>query len=201
MQVSHLKRQSTDHDICTALKTLSEGLSATLVRALHEIDSLPRYRRDRARRLLLRWVVCSVGYVGLYGLADAVVIEDIEDVWDRSRCINRPHKLISDCANLVEVVAPEDPKYSPVRLIHASVDDFLLTNPQILEGGSLPEYHLYLLTDAHMLVTQNCIQYILLSPHSVKHVLPHYARVNWPAHVQLSESTGLQLLPQLGRIF
>ncbi|KAI0059375.1 hypothetical protein BV25DRAFT_1890024, partial [Artomyces pyxidatus] len=214
MQISHLQRQSTDHDIRSALSTLPVGLDATFIRALQSIESLPTQRRARAKTLL-RWVVCAEYPLCLTELVEAVAIDEMPPKsWDPSRCVNKPATLIDDCANLVfSTSAARGSQLATVQLVHSSVKDFLMQNPLLLEG-TLPSYHLYPIVKAHASIVNSCIKYFGILFGSVElhgedwtqtdlpeevdtHPFLQYASEFWPVHLRYSEESGCQLVGEL----
>jgi hypothetical protein len=213
LQVIHLQEQSTDYDIRNALKSLSSGLQPTFTRILKAIDRLPAPRRSRVQRLL-RWVVCAEHLLSLREISEAVVIHDMQGEWDDSRCINQPASLIEDCFNLVlctesSLQSPSDAK---VQLIHASVKEFLLQNPVLLD--SLADYHIFPFPNAQVTIVKDCLKYLRLMAEDVQwetkvwgmnsehkflyseDLAPFvaYASECWPQHLRASGPAGEQLV-------
>ncbi|KAI0250584.1 ankyrin repeat-containing domain protein, partial [Lactifluus subvellereus] len=196
LQISHLQEQRTDHDIRKALRSLTKGLQPTFTRILKSIDRLPVSRRFRVQRLL-RWVVCAVRPLSLRELSEAVVIHDMQETWDNSRCVNRPTALIEDCFNLVLCTEgfSQSSSDAKVQLIHASVKEFLLQNPVLL--GSLADYHIYPLPDAQVSIVEDCLKYLRLMAENVQleeSPFVNYASEFWPQHLRASGSAGEQLV-------
>ncbi|KAI0269374.1 hypothetical protein BC834DRAFT_951654, partial [Gloeopeniophorella convolvens] len=209
LQISHLQEQRTDHDIREALTTLSSGLQPTFIRILKSIDRLPATRRVRVQRIL-RWVVCAEHPLGLRELSEAVAIQDMQDNWDTSRCVNRPTSLIEDCFNLVLCTESSwQSRDSKVQLIHSSVKEFLLQNPLLL-GESLAAYHIYPLPDAYIAMVTDCFKYLGLvaqdANHNTysypvfdpmpeeRHPLVMYTSEFWPQHLRAAGPAGEQLV-------
>ncbi|KAI0061242.1 hypothetical protein BV25DRAFT_770234 [Artomyces pyxidatus] len=161
LQILHLRAQATEHDIIASLNEIPKGLDTTYNRALRQINALPDSRRVRVQRLL-RWLVCSFEPFSLEALVDAVVIDDMPlYTWDPDRCITDPCSLIDDCHNLVVLRSQGHSRTDGyVQLIHASVRDFLLGNPQAETG--LAAYHFDPGRDeTHSVLASNCVDYIL----------------------------------------
>ncbi|KAI0301911.1 hypothetical protein B0F90DRAFT_1667745 [Multifurca ochricompacta] len=161
LQISHLQEQRTDYDIRDALKSLTKGLEPTFSRILKSIDRLPPSRRARAKRVL-RWVACAEHPLSLCELSEAIVIQDMQQSWDKSRCVTRPTSLIEDCFNLV--FCTESSWQSPdakVQLIHSSVKEFLLQDPVVL-GESLADYHVYPFSEVQVTIVEDCLKYLQL---------------------------------------
>ncbi|KAI0055544.1 hypothetical protein BV25DRAFT_1895091 [Artomyces pyxidatus] len=179
LQILHLRARSTEHDIAASLEDLPEGLDATYNRALRQIHALPHRRRTHVQRLL-RWVICQRHPLGLEDLASAVVADDMpEYIWDPKRCIAQPRRLIDDCAHLVQAM------HGSVRLIHASVRDFLLGSPSAAEPG-LAAYHFHPgRDDTHLQLASSCVNR-LLQDHAADFPLSKlhsYAVYNWGEHI------------------
>lgn len=201
LQITHLQEQRTDYDVRCALRTLTRGLEPTYTRILKFIDRLPVPRRARAKRVL-RWVACAEHPLSLCELSEAIAIHDMQGVWDKSRCVNRPTTLIEDCSSLI--LCTENSWQSPdakVQLIHSSVKEFLLQNP-ILLGSSLTDYHIYPLPSTQVAIVEDCLKYLALlaeqqgSSHDLEHQHPFmtYACEFWPQHLRHSGQAGEQLV-------
>ena len=204
LQIAHLQEQRTDYDTRNAIQSLTRGLHPTFTRSLLSIDSLPPNRLARAKRVL-RWVVCAEHPMSLRDLSDAVVIPDMQQSWDRSRCINKPVTLIEDCFHLVHCIGSSgNSGDAKVKLIHSSVKEFLLQNPIAL-GSSLTDYHIYPFPDAQVTIAEDCLKYLRLiapeEPHSShpssiyqqiedRHPFLTYASEFWPQHLRASGPSG-----------
>lgn len=205
LQLAHLQEQRTDYDTRNAIQSLTRGLHPTFTRSLLSIDSLPPNRLARAKRVL-RWVVCAEHPMSLRDLSDAVVIPDMQQSWDRSRCINKPVTLIEDCFHLVHCTGISgNSGDAKVKLIHSSVKEFLLQNPTVL-GSSLTGYHIYPLPDAQVTIAEDCLKYLrLIAPEELSspsstfrvyeeieghHPFLTYASEFWPQHLRASGSSG-----------
>lgn len=204
LQIAHLREQKTDHDIRNAIQSLTRGLHPTFTRSLLSIDCLPAPRLARAQRVL-RWVVCAEHPMGLHELSEAVVVHDMEESWDRSRCVNKPISLIEDCFHLVHCTdISGKSREAKVQLIHSSVKEFLLQNPVVL-GSSLTGYHVYPLPDAQVTIAEDCLKYLQLKAQSInpngytvmfqfieedRHPFLTYASEFWPRHLRASGSSG-----------
>jgi hypothetical protein len=201
LQITHLQEKRTDHDVRQALRTLTMGLEPTYTRILRSIDHLPVARRARAKRVL-RWVACAEHPLSLRELSEAVAIHDMQGVWDKSRCVNRPTTLIDDCFSLI--LCTESSWQSPnakVQLIHSSVKEFLSQNTALL-GSSLTDYHIYPLPDAQVAIVEDCLKYLFLmakqqvSSYGLEHQHPFvtYACEFWPQHLRNSGPSGERLV-------
>lgn len=204
LQVAHLQEQRTDYDIRNALQSLTRGLHPTFTRSLQSIDCLPAHRLARAKRVL-RWVVCAEHPISLHELSEAVVVHDMQQLWDKSRCVNKPISLIEDCFHLVHCTdISGKSRDARVQLIHSSVKEFLLQNPTVL-GSSLTDYHIYPLPGAHVTIAEDCLKYLQLIAQSVHqsvytvdmsqpvedcHPFLPYASEFWPQHLRASGSSG-----------
>jgi hypothetical protein len=202
LQIAHLQEQRTDYDIRNSIQSLTRGLYPTFTRSLKSIDCLPAPRLARVQRVL-RWVVCAQHPMSLHELSEAVAVHDMEQSWDRSRCVNKPISLIEDCFHLVHCT--DISRDAKVQLIHASVKEFLLQNPVLL-GSSLMGYHIYPLPDAQVAIAKDCLKYLQLIAQPVKgssetksetiHILQYrhpflaYAGEFWPQHLRASGSSG-----------
>ena len=204
LQIAHLQEQRTDNDTRNAIQSLTRGLHPTFTRSLLSIDSLPPNRLARAKRVL-RWVVCAEHPMSLRELSDAVVIPDMQQSWDRSRCVNKPVTLIEDCFHLVHCTdISGNSGDAKVKLIHSSVKEFLLQNPTAL-GSSLTGYHIYPLPEAQVTIAEDCLKYLrLIAPEEPRssytstiyqqiedhHPFLAYASEFWPQHLRASGSSG-----------
>lgn len=204
LQIAHLQEQRTDYDTRNAIQSLTRGLHPTFTRSLLSIDSLPPNRLARAKRVL-RWVVCAEHPMSLRELSDAVVIPEMQQSWDRTRCINKPVTLIEDCFHLVHCIdISGNSGEAKVKLIHSSVKEFLLQNPTVL-GFSLTGYHIYPLPDAQVTIAEDCLKYLqLIAPEELRNSYPvgiyqqiedrhpflTYASELWPQHLRASGSSG-----------
>src|SRR5712671_3097446 len=200
LQINHLQEQRTDHDVRTALKSLTRGLQPTFTRILKSIDRLPVPRRARTKRVL-RWVVCAAFPLTLGELSEAVAIRDMQDVWDESRCVNRPATLIEDCFSLVLCTDNER-----VQLAHSSMKEFLLQDPGLFDP-SLADYHIYPLLDAHVSIVEDCLKYLQLKAETMQwgsgadrwppfcpDPFINYASEFWPQHLRVSGPAGGSLV-------
>ncbi|KAH8999495.1 hypothetical protein EDB92DRAFT_2081633, partial [Lactarius akahatsu] len=200
LQITHLQEQRTDYDIRNALRTLTRGLHPTFTRSLQSIDRLPALRLARAKRVL-RWVVCAEYPMNLHELSEAVAVHDMQQSWDKSRCVNKPISLIEDCFHLVHCTdLSGKSRDAKVQLIHSSVKEFLLQNPMVL-GSSLAGYHIYPLPDAQVIIAEDCLKYLQLIARSVhqsemsqimedRHPFLSYAIEFWPQHLRASGPSG-----------
>ena len=204
LQIAHLQEQRTDNDTRNAIQSLTRGLHPTFTRSLLSIDSLPPNRLARAKGVL-RWVVCAEHPMSLRELSDAVVIPDMQQSWDRSRCVNKPVTLIEDCFHLVHCTdISGNSGDAKVKLIHSSVKEFLLQNPTAL-GSSLTGYHIYPLPEAQVTIAEDCLKYLrLIAPEEPRssytstiyqqiedhHPFLAYASEFWPQHLRASGSSG-----------
>jgi hypothetical protein len=204
LQIAHLQEQRTDYDTRNAIQSLTRGLHPTFTRSLRSIDSLPPTRLARAKRVL-RWVVCAEHPMSLRELSDAVVVPDMQQSWDRSRCVTKPITLIEDCFHLVHCTdISGNSGGAIVKLIHSSVKEFLLQNPTVL-GSPLTDYHIYPLPDAQVTIAEDCLKYLrLIAPEVLQGIYPvgiyqhiedrypfiTYASEFWPRHLRASGSSG-----------
>ncbi len=200
LQIAHLQEQRTDYDIRNALQSLTRGLHPTFTRSLQSIDCLPAPRLARAKRVL-RWVVCAEHPMSLHELSEAVAVHDMQQSWDKSRCVNKPISLIEDCFHLVHCTdISGKSRDAKVQLIHSSVKEFLLQNPTVL-GSSLTGYHIYPLPDAQVTIAEDCLKYLQLIAQSGhrsdrfqfiedRHPFLTYASEFWPQHLRASGSSG-----------
>ena len=201
LQIAHLQEQRTDYDIRNAIKSLTRGLFSTFTRSLQSIDSLPTPRLARAQRVL-RWVVCAEHPMSLHELSEAVAVHDMEQSWDRSRCVNKPISLIEDCFHLVHCTdISGKSRDAKVQLIHSSVKEFLLQNPVAL-SSSLTGYHIYPLPDTQVTIAEDCLKYLRLIARGIapcnhtfqsledRHPFLTYASEFWPQHLRASGSSG-----------
>ena len=207
LQIAHLQEQRTDYDTRNAIQSLTRGLHPTFTRSLQSIDLLPPTRLARAKRVL-RWVICAAHPMNLRELSDAVVVPDMQQSWDSSRCINKPISLIDDCFHLVHCTdVSENSEDAKVQLIHSSVKEFLLQNPMVL-GSSLTGYHIYPLPDAQVTIAEDCLKYLrLIAPEAPevpqrtypfglyqdirdRHPFLIYASEFWPQHLRASGTSG-----------
>ena len=162
--------------------------------------------------------------LSLRELSEAIVIHDMQETWDDSRCVNRPTTLIEDCFNLVLCTESfsQSPSDAKVQLIHTSVKEFLLQNPVLL--GSLADYHIYPLPNAQVTIVEDCLKCLRLMAENVqpegylrrenvatrlnglREDLEHkpdyedlppfvnYASEFWPQHLRASGSAGEQIV-------
>ena len=146
--------------------------------------------------------------MSLRELSDAVAVPDMQQSWDRSRCLNKPISLIEDCFHLVHCTdISGNPGDAKVQLIHSSVKEFLLQDPMVL-GSSLTGYHIYPLPGAQVTIAEDCLKYlhlIAIEPPQVlqdinpvgiyqhiedRHPFLTYASEFWPQHLRASGSSG-----------
>ncbi|KAI0041189.1 hypothetical protein FA95DRAFT_1683378 [Auriscalpium vulgare] len=157
LQILHLRRQGTEHELRDALLSLPSGISATFIRALKDIEALPPQRRERVRRLF-RWLACSPQPPIFRDILDAVVLDDMDDSWDKSKCITRPSSLLEDCGNLVKTELAGYSNQSEafrllqatIQFVHSSVKEFLVSRPSSPEEAPLPAYHYFPLSEARL---------------------------------------------------
>lgn len=167
LQLDHLCKQRSDHDLRHALRGLPKGLNETYVRSLSQIDALGPGPSARCR-LVLQWIIGAKIPLQLTQLAEAVALSEMDNgCWQPDRIVNDPRALIDDCAGLCSLGE------SGAQLIHASVKDFLCHSgpskfPQPFDSYrmSLPQLHLRL--------AEICCQYAQVSPAS------DFVRSAWP---------------------
>ncbi|KAI0051348.1 hypothetical protein FA95DRAFT_317375 [Auriscalpium vulgare] len=181
------------------------------MRALRDIEALPLQRRDRIRRLF-RWLICSPTAPLLKDIMETVVIDDMGDEWDPSRCIARPSSLIEDCANLVvatslvsdtnsshsgEETSADQMLTSTVQFIHASVREFLLSESSSPEEAPLPAYHYYPLSAAHLpLVLTGFKYYEVSNTLKLRERRDSHMTEAWYTHLRLAGDDGRHLISQ-----
>jgi hypothetical protein len=138
--------------------------------------------RERQKRVL-RWVVCAVRPILLVELMEAVAIDEMADTWDPERVVNDGQSLIDNCAHLA--ITHDAPWVSlpVVQLIHPSVYDFLIRNPDFF-GTTLPQYHVYPLEQAHASLARDCLRYLTTLSRGTTH--NHYIVGIWLFHARES---------------
>ncbi|KAI0040264.1 hypothetical protein FA95DRAFT_1611941 [Auriscalpium vulgare] len=209
LQILHLRRQGTEHELRVALQSLPSGISAMFIRALQDIEALPPQRRERVRRLF-RWLACSPQLVTLANLMVAVVIDDMDDTWDVSRCITHPSSLLADCGNLVKATRPDylddygDEAHRLltshwIQFVHASVKEFLVSRPPSPEEAPLPAYHYYPLSEARLPLVLTGLKYhhVVGPIQSSNYFMVHA----WEVQLQLAEEDGQHLLSVFRQFF
>jgi hypothetical protein len=178
------------------MKDLPQGLHATFIRCLTKIHA--HSSRDRLRRAL-RWVVCATRPLTLAELADAVAIEEMQDSWDVEKVVSNPETIVDDCANLLVIPTRYQNRpvvESHVKLIHDSVRDFLISNPNLSEN-LLRQYHVHPLQDAHTDLARQCFKYFTsFSNQTGLWAFRGYAVTGWTMHVN-SSGTPTQVLEEL----
>lgn len=117
---------------------------------------------------------------------DAVALDEMDSTWDDARVVTDAQSLIDDCANLVTVVN------GFVRVIHASVRDFLISKPES-HRNTLPQYHIYPIHEAHYILTQNCVRFFT----TFQDRCPLLFRTAWLEHVWNSGSLQDRLYQEL----
>ncbi|KAI0051302.1 hypothetical protein FA95DRAFT_313535 [Auriscalpium vulgare] len=192
LQLLYLRKQATEHDIRSALRSLPDGMNKTFIRALQDIEALPQKRRDRVRRLF-RWLVCSPNPPFLEDIAHAVVVDDMDEIWDASRCITKPYTLIEDSANLVEA-----PYSASVQFIHASIKEFLCSEISLHEEGPLPAYHSYPLSAAHETLVLTAFKYYSLTTELSSRWSSWYCDI-WVALLRKAGKDGVSLISHIRR--
>ncbi|KAI0039856.1 hypothetical protein FA95DRAFT_970468 [Auriscalpium vulgare] len=204
LQILHLRRQGTEHELRDALQSLPSGISATFIRALQDIEALPPQRRERVRRLF-RWLACTPRPAMFKNILDAVVIDDMGDTWDKSKCITRPSSLLEDCGNLVKT---ELPSYylplemtdatrllqSTIQFVHASVKEFLVSRPSSPEEAPLPAYHYYPLSEARLPLVLTGFKYYDLADPDQSFWMKGLMHDAWEVQLRLAGEHGQPLV-------
>ena len=138
--------------------------------------------RERLKRVLL-WVVCSARPLSVSELADAVAIDEMDDIWDPDKVVFDKEGIVDDCGHLLiirnEHLNVNSNDEATIQFIHASVRDYLSSNPALfytplLQGtrfpasdpshfhSSLSQYHVYPLQQGHARVARDCLKYLML---------------------------------------
>ncbi|KAI0045255.1 hypothetical protein FA95DRAFT_1607874 [Auriscalpium vulgare] len=213
LQILHLRRQGTEHELRVALQSLPSGISATFIRALQDIEALPPQRRERVRRLF-RWLACSPRPFTVADTMVAVVIDDMDDAWDESRRITRFSSLLADCGNLIntrlryssrptrivhvfryQLLSSEEKQW--VQFVHASVKEFLVSRPSSPEEAPLSAYHYYPLSEARLPLIHTGFKYrhvVDPGPSIPGYFLMHDA---WESQLRLAGEDGQRVLSDL----
>lgn len=147
----------------------------------------------------------------LRALAEAVGFGEMHsNEWDQEKIVNREYSLIEDCYHLlstrnVQLGPGADFVQQPIPS-HSSVYDFLASDPSQYPS-TLPQFHIYPVSDASIDITKTCIQFFKTIPicynpgssavgHNLRPVIGHhlydYARFGWADHmVSSGETTSL----------
>jgi hypothetical protein len=178
------------------MKDLPQGLPATFIRCLTKIHARVPSSRDRLKRAL-RWVVCATRPLSLDELAEALAVEEMQDTWDTEKVVSVPESIVDDCANLLIIVheQTDDSSRTVVKLIHASVRDFLISTPGSSEIP-LQQYHVPL-EDGHIVLARQCFKYFTaFSNYTISRAFRDYAVRSWTKHVD-SSGAATQVLEEL----
>jgi hypothetical protein len=148
---------------------------------------------------VLRWVVCAERPLSLAELVEAVAIDEMGNTWDPQRVVTEGLVLVDSCTNLLvthDGQTNRGVKGLVVQLIHASVHDFLTSDPKLFDT-TLPQYHVYPLQQAHIHTAKDCFRYFTsLSRDDESHPLCDYAVSSWTVHAEASGAAD-QLLASL----
>ena len=206
-----LAAQDTIAELEEALEDLPDGLDAIYKTIFVRIDSFNDSKRRNAYQLL-QWIVAVTEPLELEEIENMMAInyEGEEDEFNPKKRLRSSENFISDCCGPLVEVGRSDKK---VRLVHASVKDFLTTKSQ-----SEPSASYYVsLAKAHVHLARSCLTYLSykrMRPLRVDHrkdealatlekqleIHPalRYCTLHWWQHVLVAPSeTGL--MSSLGR--
>jgi len=165
-------------------------------KVLRLINNLPSPRRRRVRRTL-QWVAHAKRPLTLAQLPEAVAIEEMEGIWDISRCVNEPRSLIEDTFDLVFCTGnpgPWRPQNAKVEILHTSLKSFLSRIPAHPSLDSSPAtYYLPPYCTAQAAIVRECFKYLSLVAEQQgdniedRHPLLMYACDLWPEHLKDAE--------------
>lgn len=153
LMIKELLDQTTMTEMKEALDNLPVGLDQFYGRILDNINSYPRNWKIKALRAL-QWIVCAVRPLTISELEIALAIEISQldyDPWNR---LQKPRDLIFKlCGPLIEL----DKSSDTIRIVHASVKDFLFSRH---EQDSSFSWLLVNQEKAHSLIAQSCLTYL-----------------------------------------
>ena len=125
----------------------------------------------------------------------------MEDLWDKSHCVNKPNTLIKDSFNLIFCTGnPWQSQNAEIEVIHSSLASFLSHSPA-LPGldSSLTEYRLSPFLSAQVAITRDCLKYLSLVAEQQdahiddQHPFLLYASDLWLEHLKAAEDDGEEL--------
>ncbi|KIW83537.1 hypothetical protein Z517_02782 [Fonsecaea pedrosoi CBS 271.37] len=144
LQIKTILDQITKADVRRALLHLSTDLTHAFQSTMQRIFTLPKARRDLAFRTLM-WVSHARRPMTVRELQHAMALRPEDHDLDRDN-LPSVKMLIDCCCGLVEV----DYESSIIRLVHHSLEEYLR------------EHDHGLFTDANLVITKICLQYMML---------------------------------------
>ena len=196
-----------------ALNNLPKTLDDVYGRILNTLNSNSE-RRDISKKLL-QWLACAVRPLTLEELRAALAIGMNEERSNpKKRIPNIEATIRQCCGSLVDIDSTRETTI--VRLIHASVKDYLLSTPNI----SLPYASLMVeFTAAHTYISRCCLTYMcfddidlllidgnrkasqnIVEQHIKAWPLLDYAALNWSRHLSLARNSP-EALMELRRLY
>jgi ankyrin repeat protein len=122
LQLDILWNCLNSHDVSTTLADLPEGLDATWVRLLRDIDTAqPNVNRDKIRRIL-QWLVAAARPLTVDELQEAITIEEGQTQRNKAE-IGDPQDLVNLCGPLVRF----NRENNELSLAHFSLKEFLVS--------------------------------------------------------------------------
>ena len=147
--IEHLGEKFSFDQMSAALDELPDGLDNTYSRILKDIA--PAHRHNATR--VLQWLICSSRPLTLRELDTAFAIEPHHYTFSPNRRMRDPRKQLGIFASLLEIDSTTD----TVRLVHASLKDFLLDH----KGDSDTSAAFRLDTRlAHQIIAESCLTYL-----------------------------------------
>ncbi|PYI31786.1 hypothetical protein BP00DRAFT_303630, partial [Aspergillus indologenus CBS 114.80] len=144
LHLQNIRDQISRAGIRKSLKTLSSDLGDAYDKSFDALSHQSAARKDLALRAL-RWVACAYRPLSALELRHALATDD--EVWDRDK-LSPLRLIIGSCCGLLSVDGMED--HAQVRLVHHTLQQYL--------QSTQPDWYVR----AHTVITQTCLQYLLL---------------------------------------
>jgi ankyrin repeat protein len=139
LQLDILWNCLNSYDVSATLADLPEGLDATWVRLLQDIDTAqPNVNRDKIRRIL-QWLVAAARPLKADELQEAITVEECQTQRNETE-IGDPQDLVSLCGPLVRF----NQENNELSLAHFSLKEFL-TSGKLLEpdNNNMRRYNIH----------------------------------------------------------
>ena len=152
LMIEELSSQDTTEELEESLENLPERLEDIYAQVLDRINSLKDATKQRARQLL-QLIACASEPLSVVEIEHCMAISYDEDQFNRRRLIRNPKDFILQCCGPLVEIGSSD---SIVRMAHASVKDFLLSQSQ---SASISTY-LVDSKEAHFRLARSCLTYL-----------------------------------------
>ena len=153
LMIEDLSSSFDTEELEESLENLPDGLDVIYARVLDRINSFKKESQKQKARVLLQWIACAAQPLSIFEIGSAMAITYDEDEFNGKRAITDPKRFISQCCGPLVDIGSTD---SIVRIAHASVKDFLLSQSQLTSISS------YLVDEkeAHNHIARSCLTYI-----------------------------------------